>query len=163
MKSTGICFLLLLGIVTAGCDSRPLDGSNKIEHIRKRPLKGQFMLEGEDEISLRINRRIFNRVRGYAPYYLVVSNSSLIYFVTDGPSQTVTCHFYDTARNTDTEVVTDSSELGYGVCSPTERRETAELAGNDLIRITRFHGGRKTVYVLNLRKKQITDAAVLEN
>jgi len=147
-----------------GCSKEDIGQHNtpNIEVVRKRPLKSRLFLEGEDDVILKINGREFHKVRGATPYYVPIKDSNMIYFVTDAPMEDRICHVYDLATGKDIPIRTDFSALGDGVGETGESREVVESARDGIIKVARFYGRRKTVYTLDLGKKQITDMRVIE-
>jgi len=157
--------LIMTGILCfTGCSKEDIGSQKapKIEAIRRQPLASRLALEGEDEVILRTNGREFHKVRGAMPYYVPIKDSNVIYFVTDAPMEESICHVYDLATGKDIAIRTHFSELGYGVGETGESREVVESASRDFITVARFYGHRKTLYTLDLGKKQITDMRVIE-
>lgn len=167
LNSMNLTVWLIVGcslLAVAGCSEQGTSPQKQpnIEVLKKRPLKSRLFLEGEEEVTLRINGRDFHKVRGVAPFYAKAKEINMIYFVTDGPSHKSICYLYDLTTGEAIEIKTDLTELGYEIGQLGERREVIESASTGTVKVARFHGDRKTVYSLDLVRRRISDMQILE-
>jgi len=164
MRIAHLPFLLCCLLSFSGCSDKGVGSLEKpnIEVIRKRPLTSRLLLEGEEEVILKIGGREFRKIRGAAPYYVEVKDIDMIYFVTEGPDHQSVCHLYNLKTRKHIEILTDLTELGYDIGRLGERREVVESASTNFVKIARFHGDRKTVYTLDLERRRVSDAKIVD-
>jgi hypothetical protein len=163
MRIAQLPFLFCCLLSFSGCSDESVVSHErpKIEALRKRPLTSRILLEGEEEVILKIGDREFGKIRGAPPYHVEVKDTDMIYFVSEGRNHQSVCHLYNLKTRKDIEILTDLTELGYDIGRTGERREVVESASTNWVRIARFHGDRKTLYTLDLAKRQVSDAKIV--